>query len=82
MRFVLIVIIMLIRKIAGLTRLGYFSNPKIFDGIKSDVAGMENISKMPFYLSFREGLNLTLENKLEEANKHYQQALNLLEDKK
>ena len=35
------------------------------DGIPTDVSGMENISQMPFYLSFKEGLNLTLENKLE-----------------
>lgn len=36
------------------------ANINLIDGIKSDVAGMENISKMPFYQSFREGLNLSL----------------------
>jgi len=55
---------MFIRKLSRLLSYGSFSNPKILDGNKSDVAGMENISKLPFYQSFREGLNLSLENKL------------------
>lgn len=35
------------------------------DGDKSDVQGMESISKLPFYQSFKQGMNLTVENKLE-----------------
>jgi hypothetical protein len=43
-----------------------FSEVKVnmFDGIPTDVAGMENISKLPFYQSFKQGLNLSLENRL------------------
>lgn len=52
------------------------------DGNKADVADLENISKLPFYQSFRTGLNLTIEGKLEEANQSYQEALNLLTDGK
>ena len=48
------------------------------DGDKGDIQGMESISKWPFYQSFKQGMNLTVENKLEEANQHYQSALNLL----
>lgn len=46
---------------------GGFAEAKVTmsDGIPADVSGMENISQLPFYLSFKEGLNLTLENKLE-----------------
>ena len=75
---------MIFRAIGRLANIARFSNINVnmFDGIKSDVAGMENISKLPFYQSFKSGLNLTMENKLEEANQHYQQSLNLLEDSK
>ena len=37
---------------------------------------------MPFYQSFREGLNLTLQQQLEEANQSFQKALNELESRK
>lgn len=74
---------MIIRSLWRAVRLG-FAETKVsmMDGIASDVAGMENISQLPFYVSFKQGLNLSIENKLEEANQHYQQALNLLEDRK
>jgi hypothetical protein len=74
---------MIIRTFSRLVRCG-FSEGKVrmVDGIPSDVGGMENISQLPFYLSFKQGLNLTLENRLEEANQHYQQSLNLLDDRK
>ena len=71
-------IISSIRKVFLLTR--GFCNMRINmqDGDKGDVQGMESISKLPFYQSFKQGMNLTVENKLEEANQHYQSALNLL----
>jgi hypothetical protein len=58
---------MIIRTLGRFINTARFSNVNVnmFDGIKSDVAGMENISKLPFYLSFKSGVNLTLENKLE-----------------
>ena len=67
-----------IRKVFLLTR--GFCNMRINmqDGDKGDIQGMESISKWPFYQSFKQGMNLTVENKLEEANQHYQSALNLL----
>lgn len=57
---------MIIRTFSRWMRRG-FAEAKVTmtDGIPTDVSGMENISQMPFYLSFKEGLNLTLENKLE-----------------
>ncbi len=57
---------MIIRTFSRLLRRG-FAEAKVTmtDGIPSDVGGMENISQLPFYLSFKEGLNLTMENKLE-----------------
>lgn len=69
----------MLSKIAKVAR---FSKISVFEGTQADVQGMENISKLPFYQSFREGLNLTMQNNLEEANKSFQQALNLLEDRK
>ena len=43
---------------------------------------MKIIANMPFYRSFQEGVNLTHENSLEEANKQYQSALNQLEERR
>lgn len=53
---------MIIRILGRSINRAYFSNlnTKIVDGIQSDVQGMENISKLPFYQSFKEGINLTI----------------------
>lgn len=53
---------MISRTFGRLSNIARFSNTNVnmFDGIKSDVAGMENISKLPFYQSFKSGLNLTI----------------------
>ena len=59
-----------------------FSKIPIMDGIKTDIQGMENISELPFYRSFKQGTDLSINGKYEEANTYYQQALNQLEDKK
>lgn len=52
---------MFIRTFSRLIRLP-FSQGKVnmVDGIPSDVSNMENISQLPFYVSFKQGLNLTL----------------------
>ena len=54
----------------------------MIDGSPNDVQGLENISGLPFYQSFKEGLNLTLEERLEEANLSFEKALNELEGQK
>lgn len=59
-----------------------FSRVSVIDGSPNDVQGLENISGLPFYQSFKEGLNLTLEERLEEANLSFEKALNELEGQK
>lgn len=61
-----------------INKVARFSKINVVDGNQSDIKGMENISKMPFYQSFKEGLNLTMEKQFEEANKNFQKALNEL----
>jgi hypothetical protein len=56
---------MIIRTLWRVARSFSESKVTMMDGLPTDVAGMENISQLPFYLSFKQGLNLTLENKLE-----------------
>lgn len=52
----------MIRILGRFINRAHFSNinPKIIDGNEADVYGMENISKLPFYQSFKEGINLTI----------------------
>ena len=64
------------RFIAKATQLYRFSRVVVQEGTHDDTANMDKLSDLPFYRSFREGLNLTLNNKLEEANISFQTALN------
>ena len=42
----------------------------------------ETVRTMPFWKSFQQGVDLTHNNSLEEANRHYHRALNQLEERK
>ena len=46
---------MIIRILGRFINRAQFSNlnTKIIDGIQADISGMENISKLPFYVSFK-----------------------------
>lgn len=80
-----VILIFLIMMRTILSRaIGVYRHTKVSvqDGTAAEVEGMENISKLPFYQSFKEGLNLTMQNKLEEANQNFQKALNLLEERR
>ena len=66
------------RFIARASQLYRFSRVVIQEGTREDTTNMDKVSDMPFYRSFREGLHLTINNKLEEANVSFQTALNEL----
>jgi hypothetical protein len=55
----------MLSRLGSLCRIGRYFHIDIVDGKQMDVSQLENISNLPFYRSFKEGLNLTLENKLE-----------------